>query len=325
MLISSLFSHILNLYSRLKKSLVNRMKLRRSSLKQEMEYKWLRIECLKAIFRIPFSLNFFENYLILIFCCSSQTSKVAAISKDALNCIYIIPTVFTATHSTELYFGLTTTVVSEQQSNIIPEFWRHKISERSGPCFNDAAGSPWRFTCVWCCLGWFTCIWLYPQMICLDMTLLLDDMLAFDFTLGWFTCIWHYPWMVYLHLTVPSDDLYAYDFILGRVACIWLYPWMVYLQLTLPLDDLLAFDFNLGWFTCIWRYPWMIHLHFTSLLDDLLAFGFTLGWYTCIWHYPWMIYLHLTLPLDDLLAFDISLGSNTDCKADLFRIETWWT
>jgi len=35
-----------------------------------------------------------------------------------------------------------------------------------------------------------------------------------------------------------------------------------------------------------------------------------------------MIYLHLTLPLDDLLEFDITLGSKTDCKADIFRIET---
>ena len=192
----------------------------------------------------------------------------------------MIPTGFTVTLSTKLYFGLTTTVISEQQSNIIPEFWRNKISER---VFNDVLVARENLLAFDITLGWFTCIWLYPRMICLHLTLPLDDLLAFDFILEWFTCIWHHPWMMYLHLALPLDDLLAFD-----------YPWMIYLHLTLPLDDLFAFDF-------------------------------TPGWFTCIGHYPWMIYLHMTLPLDDLLEFDITLGSKTDCKADIFRIETWCT
>jgi len=176
----------------------------------------------------------------------------------------MIPTGFTVTLSTKLYFGLTTTVISEQQSNIIPEFWRNKISER---VFNDAVGSPWRFTCNW----------HYPWMIYLHLIVPSDDLLAFDFTLGWFTCIWLYSWMIYLHLTSPLDDVLAFGFTPGWFTCIWL-----------PLDDLLAFDFTPGWLICIWLYPWMIYLHWTLPLDDLLAFDFTSGWFTWIWHYPWI-------------------------------------
>jgi hypothetical protein len=224
------------------------------------------------------------------------------------------------------YFGLTTTVISEQHSNIIPEFWRHRISEGSGLCvlitrlvvredllaFDIILG--W-CACIWLYLGWFTCIWHYPWMVYLHLTLTSDGLLAFDITFGWFTCVWFYPWMICLRLTLSLDDLLAFDIILGWFACICPYPWMIYLHLILPLDGLLAFDINLlntelnpichllaslgshpildvsrirvnlGRFTCIWHYLWMVYLRLTLLLNDLLAFDFIPGWFTCIWHY----------------------------------------